>query len=72
MVLAHSAVLEAPAFAVVVDELSRFARKEQGLLVVLLAEGLMSKTLAASSTDTREAWMDLQRLQHPAEAGYRN
>lgn len=38
VVLAHGAVLQAPAFAVVVDQLGRFAREEQGLLVVLLAE----------------------------------
>lgn len=38
VVLAHGAVLEAPAFAVVVDELGGFAWEEQGLLVVLLAE----------------------------------
>lgn len=39
VVLAHGAVLEAPAFAVVVDELCGFAWEEEGFLVVLLAEG---------------------------------
>lgn len=50
VVLAHGAVLEAPAFAVVVDELGRFAWKEEGLLVVLLAEGLVSGRLTSRPT----------------------
>lgn len=37
MVLAHGPVLEAPAFAIVVDQLSCFAGEEQGFLIVLLA-----------------------------------
>lgn len=36
MVLAHGPVLEAPAFAVVVDQLGCFAGEEQGFLIVLL------------------------------------
>lgn len=38
VVLAHGSILEAPTFAVVIDELSCFAGEEQGLLIVLLAE----------------------------------
>lgn len=38
VVLAHGSILEAPALAVVVDKLSCFAREEEGLLIVLLAE----------------------------------
>lgn len=37
MVLAHGSILEAPAFAVVIDKLGRFAGEEQGFLKVLLA-----------------------------------
>lgn len=36
--LAHGAILEAPAFTVVVDELSCLAGEEQGFLVVLLSD----------------------------------
>ena len=38
VVLAHGSILEAPTLAVVIDELSCFAREEQGFLIVLLAE----------------------------------
>lgn len=38
VVLAHGSVLEAPALAVVVDQLGRFAGEKQGFLVVLLAK----------------------------------
>lgn len=38
MVLAHGSILEAPTFAIVIDELSCFAGEEQGFLIVLLAE----------------------------------
>lgn len=38
MVLAHGSVFEAPALAVVVDQLSRFAGEEEGFLVVLLVK----------------------------------
>lgn len=38
VVLAHGSVLEAPAFAVVVDELSCFAGKEESFLIVLLED----------------------------------
>lgn len=37
MVLAHGPVLEAPAFAVVVDQLGCFAGEKQRFLIVLLA-----------------------------------
>lgn len=38
VVLAHGSILEAPTFAIVIDELSCFAGEEQGFLIVLLAE----------------------------------
>lgn len=38
VVLAHGSILEAPALAIIIDELSRFAGEEQGFLIVLLAE----------------------------------
>lgn len=38
VVLAHGSILEAPAFAVVIDELSCFAGEKQGFLIVLLAD----------------------------------
>lgn len=54
VVLAHGSVLEAPALAVVVDQLGRFAGEEQGFLIVLLAKedveyGLWRQTLVTNS-----------------------
>lgn len=55
MVLAHGSVLEAPALAIVVDQLGRFAGEEQGFLIVLLAKedveyGQWRQTLVTNSS----------------------
>lgn len=55
MVLAHGSVLEAPALAVVIDQLGRFAGEKQGFLVVLLAKedveyNLWRQTLVTNSS----------------------
>lgn len=38
VVLAHGSILEAPTLAIVIDELSCFAREEKSFLIVLLAD----------------------------------
>lgn len=57
VVLAHGSVLEAPAFAIVVDQLSSLAGEEQGFLVVLWGE-TGRETLGKGQREGQE-------LQHP-------
>lgn len=38
VVLAHSSILKAPTFAVVIDKFGCFAGEEKGFLIVLLAD----------------------------------
>ena len=52
MVLAHGTVLKAPALAIVVDQLRRFAGEKEGFLIVLPGYGENSLVRPNSSPVT--------------------